>query len=42
MRFHVGTQLCLFERVVLVQAEESTVLSLGKSCWFSETTYDKV
>ena len=41
MRLRISTQLCLFEKV-LVQAEEITVLSLGRRCWFSETAYDKV
>lgn len=49
MRFHRSIQLCLCERVVPVQAEESTetyrfkvCLWMGESCWFSETVYDKV
>lgn len=32
MWYHISTQLCLFERALPVQAEESTVQSLGKSC----------
>lgn len=40
--FHVRAELSLFERVALVQAEENIVLSLGRSCWFSETAYNKV
>lgn len=48
MTLHISTQLCLFERVVLVWAEESTetcrfkICLWGKRCWFSETAYGKV
>lgn len=42
MTFHISTQFCLFERVALVQAEESTETYRFKSCWFSETACDQV